>query len=99
MIVLDSKQIQIIQEILNKYAGDTPVRVFGSRASGKPKPFSDIDLVMMTTQVAKASEIAQIKEAFSESDLTIKVDFLDWSDISPEFRKIIEAHSEPFPLA
>jgi hypothetical protein len=34
--------------------------------------------------------MALLREAFSESDLSFKVDLLDWSRVAPTFRAIIE---------
>jgi hypothetical protein len=36
------------------------------------------------------STLALLKDAFSESDLSFRVDVIQWCRTSPEFRKIIE---------
>src|SRR5690606_1703474 len=46
MTNLTPKQRHIITDILNKRLPDQEVRLFGSRATGKAKPWSDIDLVI-----------------------------------------------------
>lgn len=37
---------------------------------------------------------AEIREEFEESDLPFRVDIVDWSTTSPEFRKIIAESKE-----
>jgi len=38
--------------------------------------------------------LEELKTAFSESDLEIAVDVLDWHAISPEFQRVIEGEYE-----
>ena len=38
-----------------------------------------------------ASILADLKEAFSESDLPFKVDIVDWAETKESFRRIIES--------
>lgn len=64
--------------------------IFGSRAKGTARKTSDLDLVLMTKKPLEFSILADLKEAFSESDLSFKVDIVDWSDISESFQKLIE---------
>lgn len=40
--------------------------------------------------------MGRAREAFEESDLPFKVDLVDWSLISEEFRRLIEAKSFAF---
>ena len=65
------------------------VRVFGSRYKWTAKDYSDLDLVIIGNKKLDKKVIYDIKEAFSESDLPIRVDVLDWYTISDEFKQII----------
>ena len=94
MIDLKGDEIKIIFKILNQYAPNCEVRVFGSRVKGKAKKYSDLDIALVGEQKFDWKLIADIKEAFQESDLIFRVDVLDWYAISPEFRKIIECKYE-----
>lgn len=66
------------------------VWAFGSRVTGKAKPFSDLDLVIQTDQPLTMECMATLKEAFDESDLTIRVDVVDWAATGSAFREIIQ---------
>lgn len=88
---LSSDEMQTVQEILEFYAKGLEVWAFGSRVTGKNlKKFSDLDLVIIDKTPLPIRQYAQIKDAFTLSDLPFRVDVLDWTTISPEFRKIIE---------
>jgi len=65
------------------------VWAFGSRVTGTAKPFSDLDLVIRTEQPLPLEKLAALNDAFDESDLTIRVDLLDWAATSATFREII----------
>jgi predicted nucleotidyltransferase len=44
---LDSKTIETLQHVFQKYTGIQKVLIYGSRAMGKHKPGSDIDLTLI----------------------------------------------------
>ena len=67
--------------------------MFGSRARGTPKPYSDLDLVIMGDTPVALSTLGQLQKAFSDTDLPWRVDVLDWASTSPEFRAHIADHS------
>lgn len=84
----------IVLHILNEIVPDREVRAFGSRVTGKAKPFSDLDLAVMGDEPLPLDTPARLEEAFSESDLPWKVDVLDWAQADEFFRKIIHQKSE-----
>ncbi|GBR61101.1 DNA polymerase beta subunit like nucleotidyltransferase [Acetobacter senegalensis DSM 18889] len=79
----------IVLRILNEIVPDREVRAFGSRVTGKAKPFSDLDLAIMGDEPLSLETRARLEEAFSESDLPWKVDVLDWLQVDDDFRSII----------
>jgi predicted nucleotidyltransferase len=89
MIDATEKQVQIILTILKQFVPDCEVRVFGSRYNGNVKEYSDLDLTIVGKEKLDWKILADIKEAFEESDLPFRVDLLDWNAISLEFRKVI----------
>jgi uncharacterized protein len=89
MINLRPDQLALVKSLLAKYAPQHEVRAFGSRVTGKAKPHSDLDLVVMTKTPWTALHLANLQEAFSESNLPFRVDVLDWAGTSEEFRRII----------
>lgn len=82
---------RIVRAILRRLAPGRGVWAFGSRATGSAKEYSDLDLVILGEVPLGLSRMAELAEAFQESDLPFKVDVLDWTAVTPSFRKIIEA--------
>lgn len=86
---LSENEYEIVRAILKQKLPNTEVRAFGSRVTGKARPYSDLDLVIMTQTPIPLSELAALREAFSESDLPWKVDLVDWASTSTKFRAVI----------
>ncbi|XXQ68577.1 nucleotidyltransferase family protein [Neisseriaceae bacterium B1] len=63
---------------------------FGSRVNGNVKPYSDLDLAILGDMPLSLAEHADLANDFSKSDLSWKVDLVDWCLIGDEFRAIIE---------
>ncbi|OGT21629.1 MAG: DNA polymerase beta subunit [Gammaproteobacteria bacterium RIFCSPHIGHO2_02_FULL_42_13] len=94
MLNLTARELQIVKDILVQYAPTYPVWVFGSRVTGSNKQFSDLDLAIISDEAVPVETFAKLREAFSESDLTFKVDLIDWTTIDKSFQKIILTHHE-----
>lgn len=83
-------QWTIVRGILLKHVPDYEVWAFGSRTQGSAKPFSDLDLAIVSEQPLSLDLYAALSDDFSESDLPWKVDVVDWASTSNVFRAIIE---------
>ena len=79
-----------VQAILERLLPGREVRAFGSRVSGKAKEFSDLDLAVMGEEPVSDAVLADLRDAFRESDLPFKVDVLEWAATRGSFRTIIE---------
>ena len=71
----------------------TKTWVFGSRATGRARPYSDLDLAIDAGRRLTLDEIAELAEAFMDSDLPYKVDLVDWHDIDDRWRQTIAGES------
>ena len=80
----------IVNAILKKHVAKCEVRAFGSRHKWTAKSYSDLDLAIVGTGKLDKNVIYALQEAFEESELSFRVDVLDWYAISDEFRQIIE---------
>jgi predicted nucleotidyltransferase len=81
----------IIRTILRQHLPGIEVWAFGSRVTGRARPFSDLDLALITKEPLPLPVRAALAEALTESDLPWTVDLVDWATLSPEFKRIIEA--------
>lgn len=88
-IDLQPDQWAIVRDILQKHVPGHVVWAFGSRAKGTAKPFSDLDLAVITEQPLSLDLSARLGEDFSQSNLPWKVDVVDWATASDVFRAII----------
>lgn len=79
-----------VLRILREQVPAIEVWAFGSRARRTAKPYSDLDLALITRQPRSLEQMAAITDAFETSDLPIRVDVVDWASTSEAFRKIIE---------
>ncbi len=80
---------QIVQRILQKNVPEYPVWAFGSRAKFTAKPYSDLDLAIISDQPLSLQTYASLTSDFSESDLPWKVDIVDWATTKPAFKKMV----------
>ena len=77
----------MIQAILAKYS--YAFYAFGSRVKGTHKPLSDLDLCVL--EEMPILEKAQLQEDFDESNLPFKIDLIEWTEMSEEFRQMIKS--------
>lgn len=89
-IDIRSDHWEIVRSILQKHVPQYEVWAFGSRARCAAKPYSDLDLAVITDQPLPLKTSASLSDDFSESDLPWKVDVVDWATTREPFRKIIE---------
>ncbi len=79
-----------VSRILKVHIPEYEVWAFGSRVKWTAKQYSDLDLAVISEQPLPISLSADLNSAFDESNLSIKVDIVDWAAISESFRQIVE---------
>ena len=88
---LSDEELSIVAAILrDNLPVNVTVHVFGSRAKGRVKAWSDLDLVFEGPAPLPLSLTAALAEAFEESDLPWKVDIVDRKTVSDDFGKLID---------
>ena len=95
---LPAEERRMVWQILRaNLPAEVKVWVFGSRATGRTRRYSDLDLAIDAGRPLTLDEAASLADAFSESDLPYRVDIVDWRAIDDRFRQIIAR--ERVPLA
>ena len=90
--VLDvsESELAIVRGIPERVVPGRKVWAFRSRVTGRAKRFSDLDLMIVGEEPLPLGGMAELADAFSESDLPWKVDVVEWASTSERFRGIVE---------
>jgi predicted nucleotidyltransferase len=90
-IDLSADERAIVCDVLRTHLPPgTRVWVFGSRATGTARRYSDLDLALEAETPLGLAVLADVVGALSESDLPYKVDVIDLRSVDPGFRALIE---------
>jgi predicted nucleotidyltransferase len=92
-IQIDPAHELIVTHIINTYLPDgIIVWVFGSRATNRAKPFSDLDLALEAIDGTNVDPkiILSLENEFENSNLPWKVDVIDLNSVSETFKEIIK---------
>lgn len=85
-VLIDDDARALTCRILTEHLPEAvEVYVFGSRAGGRPRRVSDLDILLDAKRPISPEVILDLKEAFDESDLPWKVDLIDRQAISERF--------------
>ena len=90
MLDLQPEYRAMVESLLVRYFPDCEVRAYGSRVKGDAAKYSDLDISIVGSTKLDRAQLMELRNAFDESDLPIRVDVHDWHNTSPEFQKIIE---------
>lgn len=93
---LAKSEIRIIKSILQELLPTAEMWVFGSRAQGQGDKYSDVDILLKMPEPIPFNVMFKLRDAFAESDLTLKVDLVDWHRVTPEFRASILEGAKKF---
>jgi len=96
MANMSQKTEKEIKRIISKFLDpkEYQIFIFGSRAAGRAKKYSDYDIGIWGKKSVPWHILAMINESLEESDIPYKVDIVDFSLLSPEFRKIALSKSK-----
>jgi len=84
--MLDEAQRRKVRIIVANANVDARVFVFGSRATGAARPFSDLDLLIEAGAALTWQQRAALRDAFEASDLPFRVDVVTVDELADGFR-------------
>ena len=96
---LSPEDFNIVCQVLRSHLPGRPVYIFGSRANGHARRRSDLDLAVGGDNPLPLEQFADVRHAFSASDLPIFVDIVDLSHATGVFRQQIESEWIPLETA
>lgn len=92
-LALPTKYLQQVQTILQRHLPHAEVWAYGSRVNGDHYDASDLDLVVRQPDdlTRRQDKLWAVSDAFSDSDLPIIVQVVDWAAIPASFHAEIAA--------
>mgnify|MGYP003608661196 CR=1 FL=1 len=90
MIDLKPAYLKKVKKILSGNVPEYEVLVYGSRAEGKAKTYSYLDLAIITDKPLGAPRLEKIAAAFACAGLPFRVETIDWATTGKDFRKEIK---------
>ena len=88
MIDLEEKYIVFIKNIILKYLPESRIYIFGSRATGHARKYSDVDVAVEDISMTDKIQM-QIEIELENSTLPYEVDVIDLNNISELFKSQI----------
>ena len=76
-VALTQDQARTVRSIFDRVIPGAQVRVFGSRATGQARPFSDLDLLIVQPTQLSWAQRADLHDQFEASDLPFRVDVVE----------------------
>lgn len=91
---LPEAYLRIVQAVLHTHLPQAEVWAYGSRVNGDCFDASDLDLVVRQPDDLRRRQtnLGEVKDAFSESNLPILVQLVDWAGIPAAFHDEIMAN-------
>lgn len=94
-MVLTPAQAHSVRAIVESVPSGAEVRVFGSRATGRARPFSDLD--MLFAQPARLTWLQRVdlRDLFEASDLPFRVDVVETEALASGMAERVISGSVP----
>lgn len=87
--MLDEKYKKKLIEIIEKYISDSKIYLFGSRAKGRHRETSDVDISIDAGKELSSNLLYKIKDEIEESNIPYFVDVVDFNYVSDEMKNQI----------
>ena len=88
MIDLDEKYVNFIKKAFDERLNNYKLYLFGSRAKGRARKYSDIDLAVDSPELTDKIK-ADLEIYFTNSTIPYEIDIVDLNNISEKFKNII----------
>lgn len=97
VIALDEAQLRLVRRLIDGVLPGATVAVFGSRATGRTRPFSDLDLLLIDPGRLSWTQRADLRDAFEGSALPFKVDVVEADSLATGMVQRVRAEARPLP--
>jgi uncharacterized protein len=93
---LSETQYEWLGRVLKTYLPEAKIKVFGSRARGDQKRYSDLDLAIESQSLVPPDTLRQLNEQFAQSDIPFKIDLVELNQIDSSFLQAITEDLKQF---
>ena len=89
---MQPQHLALLRKLLHQHLPQAEVWAYGSRVTGDGHEASDLDLVVRRPADLKQEtpQLGEMREAFVESNLPIRVEVVDWARVPARFHREIE---------
>ena len=95
--VLSAPQATLVRQLLDRVLPGAQVAIFGSRATGRARPFSDLDLLLIDPPRLTWAQRADLRDAFEASTLPFSVDVVEIDGLAEGMRQRVLAEALRLP--
>jgi len=81
--MLGAGERQLVRDIIDAVVPGAVVSVFGSRSTGRARPYSDLDLLFTRPARLSLAQRAELRDRFEASRLPFLVDLVDADALAP----------------
>lgn len=81
-LALTPEQHALVSLIVRSTLPDAEVYAFGSRTTGRARPFSDLDLLVVRPPTLSLAQRAALRDGFEASELPFRVDIVEQAGLS-----------------
>jgi len=96
-LVLSHEQARLVRHLLDDALPGAEVLVFGSRATGRARLYSDLDLLVLKPPGLTLAQRADLHDAFEASELPFTVDIVEAAGLAPGMAERVRAEAQPLP--
>lgn len=86
LVSLSAAELATVRDITTGVLPDATVWIFGSRATQRARPYSDLDLLVQAATPLSWNQRAELRDRFEASDLPFRVDVVDAAGLASGFR-------------
>ena len=90
-LFIDKKDLDILKNILKEFCPNSDVYAYGSRINGRAHEGSDLDLTIKN--FPKDKYLFELKEIFSNSNITFLIDVNLYDDLPQSFKDEINKNN------
>ena len=89
-VTLSEGDAALLPALLTAIPPHIQVLAFGSRVTGRSRPFSDLDLCLKGVPSLNDVQLADLKERFQNSNFSIRVDIVRYDDLPSSFQAEVD---------